>query len=402
MRRDFDEIRACLELEKVAEDEGLSPKRRRESGALTFACPACHQSLSSDRHGAAMSNDKQRWKCIRCDEKGDVIDLLRLTRGLDASGAIRLASDLAGLDADSGRAKPGDVWKPKQRPSPSVPAFDPLSSDDEAERMRAIRLAWLHLQNLTGLADGEDIPSSAEHLRFIVELGGLERMLAARSDERRQVALAYLRQRMGLVWNDAKPFLGKLVAVAPASDSGLRGYLQIMGGTALVEAGEHAGLFRKDGSETFAGCLVYAWTDERGVVTYLTGRQVPGLRDWERKGEALPVFNPERRGDRIGVRSPSVPFGAHLSNKRTGSVAIVEGELDAVHELVVGPAIATGGTGRMGNAGGVAALKHFLAGRDAVVSFDSEPDPTKQTKTDERAERLATMLGVRWMPGGDL
>jgi len=172
-------------------------------------------------------------------------------------------------------------------------------------------------------------------------------------------------------------------------------------------AGQRAGLFRRDRSERFAGRIVYFWADANGRVTYLTGRAVPALvdvcgirRDSKGeviKGEALP--KPENNPERIGVPLPQAPFGAHLA-QRSGPVLIVEGELDAVHELMGGPAVATGGTGRMGGARGVEALKKFLDGRPAIVSFDREIDAEKQARTDKRAVQLATALGARWLSGG--
>lgn len=418
MSVNFNELRARLDLADVAEGEGLRVWRRGGPRVI-FACPACGKGGKTARDDSgARARDGVTWGCVRCGEGGDVIDLLRLVRGLDVAGAVKAACELAGLDRETGRPTPGEVWRPRRLPPPE-PEPEPLAVEDLAERMRAVRLAAHHYQILAELVVGDDWPSTAEHVDFLAERGAFPRRLDLFNErlqrivpdleEGRRQALAYLGQRMGAALEDARPILADLVGVCPARNSGLRGYLETMGGAALVEAGTRAGLFRRDGTERFAGRLVYYWTDERGRVVYLTGRAVPALvdvcgrRDDKGeviKGEALPVFAPERRGDRLGVPAPSTPFGAHLALVREGPVVIVEGELDAVHELVAGPAVATGGTGRMGNARGVEALRRFLAGREAIVAFDCDADPDKQRRTDQRAAELAQAIGGRWVPGG--
>lgn len=417
---DFGELRARLDLADVAEGEGLRVWRRG-GPRIIFACPGCGKGGTTARDDSgARARDGVTWGCVRCGEGGDVVDLLRLARGLDAAGAVKAACQLAGLDRETGRPTPGEVWRPRRAPPPPVPEAEPLAVEDLAERMRAVRLAAHHYQILAGLIAGDDWPSAAEHVDFLAEHGAFPRRRDLFNDrlqrvvpgleENRLQALKYLGTRMGAAIGDARPILAELVGVCPSRNSGLRGYLETMGGAALVDAGARAGLFRHDGTDRFAGRLVYFWTDDGGRVVYLTGRAVPALVDVCNvrrddkgeviKGEALPVFAPDRRGDRLGVPAPSAPFGGHLALRRDGPVVIVEGELDAVHELVAGPAVATGGTGRMGNARGVEALRRFLAGREVIVAFDREADPDKQRRTDERAAELAQAIGARWVPGG--
>ena len=121
------------------------------------------------------------------------------------------------------------------------------------------------------------------------------------------------------------------------------------------------------------------------------------------KAYALPVFDPERRGDRLGVPRVEAPFGiyhARCARKDApdSHTVIVEGEMDAIAELMTGPAVATGGTGRMGGSRSLSALRAAVADMDPIVCFDADGDPQKQKNTDQRAHDLALAIGCRWLP----
>lgn len=212
---------------------------------------------------------------------------------------------------------------------------------------------------------------------------------------------AYLMERFGAAWPALRSIASELVGLCPAEDSGLRAWLRYHGGEALIEAARRADLISADGRERFARCLVYLWHDAFGRVVYLTGRKVPGfhphlLRDPKAKNKCLCPRAPHNNSDGFGIPLPAMPFGAFLADKLDGPIFIVEGELDAVHELGAGPAVATGGTGRMGGRRGVEALKRWLRGRHAEVVFDHEDDPVKRAQIDRRAEELGQALGCGW------
>lgn len=413
MRPGFDEIRERLPLRDVAEREGC--KVRVRGRGILFDCPVC---MKGCRDGSgARARDGVTWRCVRCGEGGDVVDLLRLTRGLDGKGAYREACELAGLRRDGGEKSPM-VWREvasaderqveEDRQVEESPS--PVGADDLAERHRAVRFATLHYRNLADLgSDDEDRVSSREH---VDSLAGLEPerfgakatrdadtyLVLADLEVKREIARDYLMQRLGAAWPEVRDVNAELVGICPSDDTGLRVWLRFHGGDALVEAAKRADLILPDGREKFAGCLIYNWHDDRGRVVYLTGRAVPELHR-DPKAKLCPKA-PHNNDAGIGLPIPEVPFGGFLADELEGPIWIVEGELDAVHGLMAGPTVATGGTGRMGGAKGVGAIRRWLAGREGVVCFDNEADPVKRAEIDRRAMGLARAVGCRWVPTG--
>lgn len=415
MTAGFDDIRGRLPLRGAAEREGL--KVKRWGRGIQFDCPVCRK---GGRDGSgARARDGVTWRCVRCMEGGDVVDLLRLSRGLDAKGAYREACELAGLPSRGpgrgGEKSPSDGREVAKVTAPDPDRDDdegpaPVGADDLAERLRALGLAALHYGNLAGLRlDDEDQATAREHVDFLAELdregfgatarrspdGYLER---PDLETARRVACDYLMARLGAAWPDVRAIARELVGLCPVADSGLAAWLRYHGGEALLEAAFRADLIRTDGRERFAGFLVYFWHDDRGRVVYMTGRAVPGLhRDPKAK---LCASAPHNNEAGFGLPLPTVPFGGWLADKLGGPVWIVEGELDALHGLADGPTVATGGAGRMGGRRGVEALKRWLRGRDAIVAFDDEDDPVKRAEIDRRAMELARAVGCRWAPAG--
>lgn len=416
MRVGFSGLRAGLSLRATAEGEGLKVKAWG-GGGIRFQCPACRKG-GVDGSGAR-ARDGVTWRCVRCGEGGDVVDVLRLSRGLDAKGAFREACGLAGLRRGDRVAKGGEKPPAWRRGAKVVEvgrneeAPSPVGAEDLAERHRAVRVTALHYINLAGLAledDDEDRATARCHVGFLAEreregfgarariapdgyrvLAGLEADIAT--------ARAYLMQRLGAAWPQVRPIAGELVGLCPGDDTGLTTWLRYLGGVALVAAARRADLIRPDGRETFAGSLVYLWTDEKGSPTYITGRAVPGLGLAQGGPRAKCPRAPHNNDGAYGLPPPELPFGAHLADAAAGGpVCIVEGELDAVHGLADGPTVATGGAGRMGGVKGVKAIERWLRGRDAVVAFDDEADPVKRAEVDRRAMRLARAVGCRWSP----
>ncbi len=442
-------VRAALSVEVAAECLGLSPRAR--GGHVDFACPACGKRTSDNKPAARVFGE--RWKCVRCEAKGDVIDLVRLVEGGDNAGALRRACEMARINpADYRDPIPG--WKlaervtalrdaDERRREAVRPALacsaERLADDALAARLRALNLAAWHYLTLAPwhLRDegdayrdgptGDDRPSAREHLEYIAEMvaphkvprlypvdflrGAVDDVLA-----RAEVAAAYVRRRLGLGPDDEVPeVVRELVGVCPAQVTGLEALLYIHGGPALVQAGVDAGILRHwDGRlvEAFAGRIIYIWTDARGRAVYLTGRAVEVIGDdgekrlaflSERAPKALglPVFDPERRCDRLGVPRVEAPFGIHHALRAAAQAThtvIVEGELDALAELMTGPAVATGGSGRMGGARSLPALRAAIADLNPIVQFDCDDDPEKRKNTDQRAHDLALAIGCRWLP----
>ncbi|MCC6621990.1 MAG: hypothetical protein IT385_12080 [Deltaproteobacteria bacterium] len=396
----IDLVRQRLDLVEVAAAEGLRVLRRARGAH--FDCPACRRALG-DGKPAAMTRDGVGWKCIRCDEHGDVIDLVRLGRRVTPGDALRLALELAGPLAVP------EVSPPRPPPAGPSPSAPPLTDAERAARLRAVQVAATHYLTLAGDDARSRLDFLAETLcglrkvRFASSLPGL---LLARAE----TAETYLRARLGLA--DGRPLpdpVRELVGVCPGPDTGLQVDLADHGGPELVSAALSAGILhqRRDGSlvEALAGRLVYVWTDDLGRAVYLSARAVPGLvAAAAPKALGLVVFNPEHRGDRRGVPRVRTPFGLHQARELAASsstVLVVEGELDALAALCAGVrACATGGTARLDNATGRASLRAALAWCKPIVAFDADESPNKQQKTDERARSLALAIGGRWVPAG--
>lgn len=417
MRAGFSGLRAGLSLRATAEGEGLRVKAWGGGGGIRFGCPGCGKG-GVDGSGAR-ARDGVTWRCVRCGEGGDVVDVLRLSRGLDASGAFREACGLAGLRrgdrvTDAGEKPP--AWRRGAKVvevGRNEEAPPPVGAEDLAERHRAVRATALHYLNLADLVtedDDEDRATARCHCDFLAEreregFGATARIapdgyrVLAGLEADRGAARAYLMQRLGAAWPQVRPAAAELVGLCPRDDTGLATWLRVLGGVALVEAAKRADLIRPDGRETFAGALVYIWTDARGSPVYLTGRAVPGLARGGPRAKCPKA--PHNNDGAYGLPLPELPFGASLADKRDaagGPVRIVEGELDAVHGLMDGPTVATGGSGRMGGVKGAKAIERWLRGRDAVVVFDVEADPVKGAEVDRRAEGLARAVGCRWSP----
>lgn len=377
MRRGiFAEVGERLDVRDVAEAAGLT--RRRSD----FDCPACSGRLK------ARSTDGLGWYCVKCESKGDAVDLLALTGGGDGAAALRAACELAGIDPDDR----GSDRPPPLRPPPSPPPS--LADDEREQRMRALRAAALHYGYLSGWSGHEDAPRAGEHLHYLADLAGFDRRQIPGVLAATDAARAYLSRRLRCV--PADPLAG-IVAACPTRRTGLGEYLRHLGGPELAEAGSRAGLLYADGSEPLAGRLVYVWTDAAGRTLTLTGRSIDGLApDGAPKVRALPVHG-AGADLAAGVPRPGVPFGLHLALAFPGPLLIVEGETAALAALRDAcAAVATGGTSRTPAQDLARALGERVA--DAVVVFDCERDPAKQPATDARAEALARALGCAWVP----
>lgn len=381
-RLGFAELRSRLSLQAVADGEGLKP-RAWARGGLVFDCPSCRRG-ARDGSGAR-SRDALTWGCVRCEAKGDVVDVLALSRGISPSEARRDALRLIGEDEPDARP----LKTPKRHPGPEKPSPSALSGDDLAERLRAVRFAALHYNRFAELGSADDLEtvSASEQADFCGVRLDAEALAAAQG---------YLRERLGKALPAIRPVAHELIGVCPGPNTGLARFLEIHGGRRgeLVEAARRADLIGPDGRERFASGLVYFWHDLAGSVAYLTGRT---------RTTKLCPRAPHNNEDGRGLPLPEVPFGGYLADRgewEDPTIWLVEGELDAVMGLGVGPTVATGGAGRMGGARGVEALRRWLRGRPAVVRFDAEPDPEKAAKIDERARKLAEALDCQWLDHG--
>lgn len=387
----FGFIRERLSLHAVADGEGLKP-RPWARGGLVFDCPACRRG-ARDATGAR-SRDAVTWGCVRCEAKGDVVDLLALSRGLSAGDALKEALRLAG-DVEADEPAPRPAKSPERAPSPEKLPPSALSGDDLAERLRAVRFAALHYSRFAELGPEGEPPDERDERWEIVSPAEQADFCGIRLDvEALEAGQAYLRERLGKALPEIRPVAYELIGLCPGPFTGLARFLEIHGGRGLVEAAKRADLIGADGRERFAGGLVYFWHDLGGSVAYLTGRT--------RTAKLCPRA-PHNNEDGRGLPLPEVPFGAYLTDRGAWddpTIWIVEGELDAVGALLGGPTVATGGAGRMGGARGVEALRRWLAGRPAIVRFDAEPDPEKAAKIDERARKLAEALDCRWWDHG--
>jgi hypothetical protein len=299
----------------------------------------------------------------------------------------------------------------RPRPAPHAAPVRSLSAGDLDERKRALRLAALHYGFLAWGGD-EGAPSAAEHLAYLVEMAGMAPADAEATLRGRTAALAYAAQR-GLCPLARRP-LTALLGCCPHWRTGLREYLRLHGGPEVVEAARRAGLWKegRNGAafETMRGRLVFVWSDERGTISYLTGRAVPdladacALRDEDGqlvKSYALRVWRTDGANG-VGMPAPVAPFGLCAAGRLVSEsrpFVVVEGEIDAIGALLAGwPGVATGGTGRMSGAVVAAAL----GGRPAVVCPDRDSDPRTRAETERRAGLLAEVLGARVarLPGG--
>jgi hypothetical protein len=378
----FAAVRDRLDVRDLAAAEGLSREVRH------FDCPACLGRLK------AMSRDGAGWYCVKCEARGDAVDLMVLTRRLSKGDALRECRRLAGVADES-----PDRWRPTPAPR-RLPAPPSLDAGEWRQRTRALRLAAHHYATLGGWLAGPVIASPESHLMFLRDDLGLSEIDTARTEQGLAIAGDYARSRLRALRSPVRTELAEIVGLAPSPRSGLAQNLASHGGAGLVDAAKRAGLLREDGSEPLAGRLVYVWTDPKGVALYLTGRAVPGFtREDAPKVLALPVFGAGADPGR-GVPRPGVPFGLRhaleLADRRPGRpIVIVEGEAQAFAGLASGRAVlATGGTSRTK----AQDIRSALGGRPALVAFDVEDDAGKQTRTDERALRLAADLGASWVP----
>ncbi len=399
----FAEIRARLDPTVVARQLGLKVKGK------DFDCPACSGRLK------ARSNDGMAWRCVKCDQTGDCVDMFEAVLRLTKAEAIQEAAKAAGVeDLLSGNGPVDRSSLPPPIKRPEVVEFT-ISETDLGLRYDALTVAALHYQDVR-----------LHGVKYVQRLGASS-FVAKNVGDGIEAARAYLAER-GIPALDPYPIP---VGVAPAWETGLAERLEADGGEALVEAAARAGLLvtRKGGAgrgtfEFFRGRLILPWIGTDGRAIYMKGRAIPRLVEPMRLGRKesgvlrqlglrTATKNPEKAPH---VMHPVDPFGLpwvdEIINARGGKVTVlaVEGELDALSALVAGvPAVATGGIAGIG----VDALKRWagtkgsgvnllvLSDNDWKASLEQAREGKAKSKLKieivaRQASKLAGELGCRW------
>ena len=376
------EVKSRLNVMTAASQLNLKPKGKK------FDCPAC------GGDGKAMSNDGIGWYCVKCEEKGDGIDLFRICLSISSKDALKQAAFSIGIDVDA-----GNTQHHQPRPTPVKPEPWKLHPIDVGERFAALTVAAAHYERLR-----------LEHHDYLHSLVGVN----TERDEALSACLEYLHVRRAMP--DQK--LPVPVGICPWWKTGLIEVLDAAGGDDMVQAGYRAGLItpkKGDGDdhfEYFRGRAIFPWTDpESGQVVYIKGRAVPEIAD-KTHTKKIPHLglrtNPNDPRKQPHVPRPLHPFGATWANELfTGQPVIIqEAEIDAISAMMARvPAVAIGGTAGVGGE----AVGAWLAGRPAVVIWDNDwqkamaqaragrPKKTWATEVAIRtARRLAIDLDCDW------
>lgn len=122
-RDHLDQLKAAADPQRVADALGLRGRGKR------FFCPACQSDGAVHRTPDLAVGDKG-FTCHKCGEKGDVLQLVQLTTGLDFAGAVRWLEDHTGIGSPAGVRKggyPGPGSPPIARPGPSWKAAEAKS-----------------------------------------------------------------------------------------------------------------------------------------------------------------------------------------------------------------------------------------------------------------------------------
>jgi len=93
----------------------LPKAKKRVGGHDTYVCPFCNNGSGHDGDGICTNDDGRHWKCFKCGESGDYLDLLKKLHG----ETEREIFDRYGLTLDNSDTAPADR---KQRKS--LPATD--------------------------------------------------------------------------------------------------------------------------------------------------------------------------------------------------------------------------------------------------------------------------------------
>lgn len=362
------EVKARLDVLTSAAQLSLNPKGNK------FDCPAC-----GGKH-KAMSKDGMGWYCVKCEEKGDSIDLFRICLSISPRAALKQAAYSIGVDVDAPAAD-GD-----RPPLPDRVKPEPWSLHhiDVAERFAALTVATAHYERLR--IDGED---------YAREVGGVDR----ERDEALAACLEYAHIRRAL---PAKK-LPVPVGVCPWWKTGLKGVLQAEGGDEMVTAAFRAGVLvpKKDDDhyELFRGRLIFPWIEPTtGQTVYIKGRAVPEIGDLTHTKKVLHLglrTNPNDPDTQPHVPKPSVPFGATWADELYSGrpIIIQEAEIDALSAMMAKiPSVAIGGTAGLGGA----AVAEYIDRRPALVLWDNDWAKAMRQSRDGKPKHVwATQVAIK-------
>jgi hypothetical protein len=353
----YAEVKARLSVSAVVALLGIPFKGK------DFRCPKCQGD------NKARSNDDRGWCCVKCDGKGDGIDLFQMVKLVSPEQALAMAAVAVGYEVDGGN----NPAVPMSRfPAPAI--LLEIPKEVLLERHRALTVAMQHYDSLRR--------SPEEYLTWL----GFRYDYAVINAV--DLGRRYLVSR-GI--NPDKTYSTK-IGIAPSWASGLIERLEKEGGSTLVEHGIGAGLLVKrksDGGlfEWMRGRVLFPWCNPgiMGETVYIKGRKIHDLEIPCRTADA-PNYMGLRTSGSDGrmphVTKPVVPygepwFGENLAKGVDGPVLVLESEIDAFSANLCGiPAIAIGGGG-----GGVSTddLKRFLSGkfldetgRRVLVMFDND------------------------------
>ena len=386
------EIKSRLDVVEVAETVGLEPRGKH------FNCPAC-QGVRK-----AMSKDGLGWHCVKCEEAGDVLTLIKLAEGLDDKQMIQRGAELAGVEALLVARGRGSVHLPPVRERPEPVRFR-IPETIVADRYRTLTTCVDHYDQIR--RDGQKYLDKLGFTGRAYELT-LKHLPAAR---------AYFKER-GFPVPSSLPIK---VGLAPSWDSGLAHRLYAEGGESMVRLGVDVGMLadrRGPGGglyERMRGRVILPWCLLDGTVVYLKGRAIPALADeMKLNGSDGSIFrllglrtkddDPESLPQ---VPTPPVPFGlpwaAELADRQENRqpVLIMEGELDVLSALISGvPAL--GGTR---NADTIRAALGDQ--REPLVLYDNDGHKAERERQEGKerttldivsgsARKLAKALRGRW------
>jgi hypothetical protein len=319
----YAEVKARLSVSAVVALLGIPFKGK------DFRCPKCQGD------NKARSNDDRGWCCVKCDGKGDGIDLFQMVKLVSPEQALAMAAVAVGYEVDGGN----NPAVPMSRfPAPAILLEIPEGGVARAPPRADRRDAALRL--------------AAPKPRGIPDLARLPLRLRRHQRRRPRKALPRLPRHQ-----PDKTYSTK-IGIAPSWASGLIERLEKEGGSTLVEHGIGAGLLVKrksDGGlfEWMRGRVLFPWCNPgiMGETVYIKGRKIHDLEIPCRTADA-PNYMGLRTSGSDGrmphVTKPVVPygepwFGENLAKGVDGPVLVLESEIDAFSANLCGiPAIAIG------------------------------------------------------------
>lgn len=126
---DRQEARDQLKGQLRAYVEGITKKSK---GANMYVCPLCGSGTGNHSTGAFSIKDGTSWKCFRCNEGGDIFDLIGMYEGIvDHSEQLKRAGELFGISIDPYRdTAQEDVREYQNQPKNEQYAYSSIHTTD--------------------------------------------------------------------------------------------------------------------------------------------------------------------------------------------------------------------------------------------------------------------------------